>query len=158
VLGNATINKMDAENSKHPEYGYTDEGGKAAAAAAAWRSSDRGVGGGGGGGRRLAEMLTAVQRQAAARSSRAAAPVGRRALMVAKGLSGAAAVDSALSTAVAPYYGAGTSLASPSSALVPSHGRKLSKVCGFDEKDGPKWLQFIRQMLTDTSAQLLQCV
>jgi hypothetical protein len=72
--------------------------------------------------------------------------------------SGTAAVDGALSTAVAPYYGGGASLASPSTALVPSHGRKLQKVCSFDATKGPLLLQFLKQVLIDTVAQIAQCV
>jgi hypothetical protein len=151
VLSNATMHKMDAENRKQPGFGNANGGGAS--------NSGSGGGGGGGGGRRLAEAFEAIQRMTAARSPRAAAPVSRRALMGGKGvLSRAAAVDGALSTAVAPYYGAASSLASPSSALVGSHGRRLQEFCGFSPKDGPVLDQFVEQVAIDTLAQFVQCV
>jgi hypothetical protein len=64
--------------------------------------------------------------------------------------SGVTAVDGALSTAVAPYYGGGAALASPSSALVASHGRKLQKICG---KDG---IDLLLKWCVDTFAVTVQ--
>jgi hypothetical protein len=154
VHGNATLHKMQEENSKNPEYGYP-----AAAdgtASAARRGGNSGGGGGGiampiGGARRLAETLEALQLQAA-RAPRSASPVDRRGLTAyGKGaLSGAATEDgSALSTAVAPYYG-GAPLASPSSALVGAHGRRLSQWwrCGFAE--GKVTIGLLIKFLLDT--------
>jgi hypothetical protein len=144
AVANATMHKMEEDNRKQPGFGNLD--------------------GSGGGGRRLAESFEAVQRATqAARSPRAATPVGWRALMlfgasgVGKGASAAANDRDELSTAFAPYYG-GAPLASPSTALVASHGRKLQKLCGLDPKDANRIWQFIEQAAIDTTAQLIQCM
>jgi hypothetical protein len=155
ALGNATMHKMEADNRKQPGFGN--------------------VGSRGGGGRRLAEAFEALQRPTgAARSLRTASPVGRRALMSfaapgGKGVS-AAADNGVLSTAVAPYYGSSAPLASPSTALVASLGRRRladgpgaqgdeeDETCGFDGDDATKAWKFIKAMTVDTIGQNIQCV